>query len=112
MITKELKRQRKNLLAFLDKSVEMNMNAIFLQVSPEGDAFYQSDVVPWSHYLTGTFGKDPGFDPLAFAIEEAHKRNLEIHAWFNPYRVSMYTNDATVESLNVEKVYLKNILIG
>ena len=85
----------------------MNMNAIFLQVSPEGDAFYQSDIVPWSRYLTGTFGKDPGFDPLAFAVEEAHKRNLEIHAWFNPYRVSMNTNNATSESLNIEKSVYK-----
>jgi len=102
-----IEKTKEELISILDKSVEMNMNAIFLQVSPEGDAFYQSDVVPWSHYLTGTFGKDPGFDPLAFAIEEAHKRNLEIHAWFNPYRVSMYTNDATVESLNVEKSVFK-----
>lgn len=102
-----IQRTKDELIAILDKSVEMNMNAVFFQVSPEGDAFYQSDIVPWSRYLTGTFGKDPGFDPLAFAIEEAHKRNLEIHAWFNPYRVSMYTNDATKESLNIEKSVYK-----
>lgn len=98
-----IERTKNELIAILDKAVDMNMNAVFLQVSPEGDAFYKSDIVPWSRYLTGTFGKDPGFDPLAFAVEEAHKRNLEIHAWFNPYRVSMNTNSATIESLNIEK---------
>ncbi len=93
--------------SILDKAVEMNMNAVFLQVSPEGDAFYHSNIVPWSRYLTGTFGKDPGFDPLAFAIEEAHKRNLEFHAWINPYRVSMYTNEDTIKSLNIDKSVFK-----
>lgn len=102
-----VEKTKDELIKILDKAVEMNMNAVFLQVSPEGDAFYQSEIVPWSRYLTGTFGKDPGFDPLAFAIEEAHKRNLEIHAWFNPYRVSMYTDNATKESLNVEKSVYK-----
>lgn len=102
-----IQKTKNELIAILDKAVEMNMNAVFLQVSPEGDAFYQSDIVPWSRYLTGTFGKNPGFDPLAFAVEEAHKRNLEIHAWFNPYRVSMYTNDATTKSLNIEKSVYK-----
>lgn len=100
-------RTKKELIEILDKAVELNMNAVFLQVSPEGDAFYQSNIVPWSRYLTGIFGKDPGFDPLAFAIEEAHKRNLEIHAWFNPYRISMYTDNATKDSLNIEKSVYK-----
>ncbi|ABR49789.1 protein of unknown function DUF187 [Alkaliphilus metalliredigens QYMF] len=102
-----IQKSKEELIAILDKSVEMNMNAVFFQVSPEGDAFYNSNIVPWSRYLTGTFGKDPGFDPLAFAIEEAHKRNLELHAWFNPYRISMYMNDSTIESLNIEKSVYK-----
>ncbi|HEY8363492.1 MAG TPA: family 10 glycosylhydrolase [Tissierellaceae bacterium] len=102
-----LERTKAELIEILDKAVEMNINAVFLQVSPEGDAFYKSDIVPWSRYLTGTFGKDPGFDPLQFAIEEAHNRNLEIHAWFNPYRISMYTDSATIESLNIEKSVYK-----
>ncbi|MBM7616231.1 family 10 glycosylhydrolase [Alkaliphilus hydrothermalis] len=106
--TKErVQKSMEELIAILDKSVEMNMNAVFFQVSAEGDAFYKSDMVNWSRYLTGTYGKDPGFDPLAFAIEEAHKRNLEVHAWFNPYRVSMYTNEATIDSLNIEKSVYK-----
>ena len=102
-----IQKTKDELIAILDKSVEMNMNAVFFQVSPEGDAFYKSDIVPWSRYLTGTFGKNPGFDPLAFAIEEAHKRNLELHAWFNPYRISMNTNDSTVQSLNIDKSVYK-----
>ncbi|NLD46907.1 MAG: family 10 glycosylhydrolase [Clostridiaceae bacterium] len=102
-----INKSKEELVAVLDKAVEHNMNAVFFQVSPEGDALYKSDIVPWSRYLTGTFGKDPGFDPLAFAIEEARKRNLEIHAWFNPYRVSMDVKDTTVSSLNVEKSVYK-----
>jgi len=102
-----IQKTKNELITILDRAVEMNINAVFFQVSPEGDAFYKSEIVPWSRYLTGVFGKDPGFDPLAFAVEEAHKRNLEIHAWFNPYRVSMNTNSATVESLNIEKSVYK-----
>ncbi|SET52503.1 Uncharacterized lipoprotein YddW, UPF0748 family [Natronincola peptidivorans] len=102
-----IQKTKDELISILDKSVEMNMNAVFFQVSPEGDAFYPSDIVPWSRYLTGTFGKDPGFDPLAFAIEEAHKRNLEFHAWFNPYRISTNTNETTLQSLDIDKSVYK-----
>jgi len=98
-----IRKSKEELIAILDKAVEMNLNAVFFQVSPEGDAFYKSDIVPWSRYLTGTFGKDPGFDPLEFAIEEAHKRNLELHAWFNPYRVTSSMSDAVIASLNIAK---------
>lgn len=106
-VEERIQKSKDELVAILDKAVDMNLNAVFFQVSPEGDAFYKSNIVPWSRYLTGTFGKDPGFDPLAFAIEEAHKRNLEMHAWFNPYRVSMDTKDATKASLNIEKSVYK-----
>jgi len=66
------------------------INAVIFQVRPQSDAFYKSDIEPWSRYLTGTQGKAPdnGFDPLAFIIEECHKRNMELHAWLNPYRVA------------------------
>ncbi len=94
---------KEELIALLDRAVSMNMNAVFFQVSPEADAFYRSEIVPWSRYLTGTFGKDPGFDPLQFAIEEAHRRNLELHAWFNPYRVSLSTGLNTINTLKIEK---------
>ncbi|MDQ2087575.1 family 10 glycosylhydrolase [Herbivorax sp. ANBcel31] len=98
-----IQKSKEELVEMLDRAVELNMNAVFFQVSTEGDALYNSDIVPWSRYLTGTFGKDPGFDPLAFIIKEAHKRNLELHAWLNPYRVSMNTSASTIESLNIPK---------
>ena len=71
------------------------INAIVFQVRPYADAFYKSDLEPWSSFLTGTQGVAPdnGFDPLAFVIEECHKRNIELHAWLNPYRVSASKND-------------------
>ncbi|WP_044641685.1 glycoside hydrolase family 10 protein [Risungbinella massiliensis] len=89
-LTKE--EQQKEFLHKLDTAKSMNMNAVVVQVSPTADAFYQSNIYPWSKYLSGTQGVDPGYDPLAFMIEEAHKRNLEFHAWLNPYRISMDTN--------------------
>jgi len=78
--------QKKELLAILDRAVAMNLNAVVLQVRPMCDALYKSKLEPWSEYLTGTAGKDPSYDPLAFAVKEAHARGLELHAWFNPYR--------------------------
>jgi len=100
-------KSREELISLLDMAAGMNINAIFFQVSPEGDALYKSDLVPWSRYLTGTSGQDPGFDPLEFVIEEAHKRNMELHAWVNPYRVSMYTDTNTTSSLNIPKSVYK-----
>lgn len=81
--------QKSELITMLDKAAKLNLNAIVLQVRGSGDAFYASPTEPWSHFLTGTQGKapEPFYDPLAFAIDEAHKRGLELHAWFNPFRV-------------------------
>jgi uncharacterized lipoprotein YddW (UPF0748 family) len=80
--------QKAELLAILDKSQSLKLNAVILQVRPGCDALYPSKLEPWSEYLTGQAGKapDPAWDPLAFAVEEAHRRGLELHAWFNPYR--------------------------
>ena len=71
--------------------MQLNLNAIVLQVRPACDAIYASKIEPWSYYLTGAMGKapEPFYDPLAFAVDEAHRRGLELHAWFNPYRVAM-----------------------
>lgn len=72
------------------KMDEAGMNAIIFQVRPEADAFYKSDLEPWSRFLTGKQGvapDDPTFDPLEFIIDECHKRGMELHAWMNPYRV-------------------------
>jgi len=74
------------LVGIFDALASAHMNAVFLHVRPHADAFYPSTLEPWSKYLTGTQGVDPGWDPLAFAVTEAHKRRLELHAWINPYR--------------------------
>jgi len=81
--------QQQQLRDWLDLAVRNRFNAIVLQVRPSADAFWPSAQEPWSEYLTGVQGGDPGYDPLAFAIAEAHQRNLAVHAWFNPYRVTM-----------------------
>ena len=74
----------------IQTAVDAGMNAIFLQVRPTGDALYDSDIFPWSKFLTGTEGIAPenGFDPLAYWIERAHENGIELHAWINPYRVT------------------------
>jgi uncharacterized lipoprotein YddW (UPF0748 family) len=80
------------LRALLDDAAGWNLNAVFLQVRPTADAFWPSPFEPWSEWLTGVQGADPGWDPLGFAVTEAHQRGLELHAWFNPYRIAMHTD--------------------
>ncbi len=82
------KLQQDSLIAIFDRLQAGNMNAVCFQVRGRSDAFYQSSYEPWAAELAGARGKDPGYDPLAFAIEEAHKRGLELHAWVNPFRVT------------------------
>ncbi|MBX3432113.1 MAG: family 10 glycosylhydrolase [Pirellulales bacterium] len=81
--------QQQELIALLDCAVELRLNAVILQVRPAADALYASKLEPWSAYLSGTMGKPPApyYDPLEFAVREAHRRGIELHAWFNPYRV-------------------------
>ncbi|TDC44022.1 glycosyl hydrolase, partial [Micromonospora sp. KC207] len=81
--------QRAEYLGWLDLAQRLHHNAVVVQVRPTADALWPSPHEPWSEYLTGVRGQDPGWDPLAFLVDEAHKRNLEFHAWFNPYRISM-----------------------
>ncbi len=78
--------QKRELVAMLDRFQALNFNAVVLQVRPMADSLYESKLEPWSEFLTGTSGQSPGYDPLAFAVTEAHRRGLELHAWFNPYR--------------------------
>jgi uncharacterized lipoprotein YddW (UPF0748 family) len=89
--------QKQELIALLDKAVDLNLNAVILQIRPAADALYASRIEPWSEYLSGTMGKPPQpfYDPLKFAVDEAHKRGLQLHVWFNPYRVRH--NDAKTE---------------
>ncbi|MGB3541685.1 glycoside hydrolase family 10 protein [Rubrivirga sp.] len=84
----EADEQRAELIALLDRAVEVGLNAIVLQVRPMGDALYYSPNEPWSAFLTGeeAVPPSPWYDPLTFAVREAHARGLELHAWFNPYR--------------------------
>lgn len=82
--------QRKELCEILDILKDAGMNAVMFQVRSMSDAMYRSSYEPWSAYLTGSRGTSPakGWDPLAFAVEEAHKRGLELHAWVNPFRLA------------------------
>ncbi|MBD8497756.1 family 10 glycosylhydrolase [Paenibacillus arenosi] len=82
-------KQKQEYTAMLDKLQQTGLNTVFVQVRPTADAFYPSTMLPWSEWLTGKQGKDPGYDPLAFMIEETHKRGMQFHAWFNPYRISV-----------------------
>lgn len=77
-----------DLIAYFDACKTANLNSVCFQVRPMCDAFYKSSYEPWSSYLSGSRGTDPGWDPLAFAVQEAHKRGLRIDAWVNPYRYS------------------------
>ncbi len=81
-------KQEAELIRILDRAANLHLNAIVLQIRPAADALYDSPLEPWSEYLTGRQGKppDPYYDPLTFAVAEAHKRGLELHAWINPYR--------------------------
>ncbi|HEX7545078.1 MAG TPA: family 10 glycosylhydrolase, partial [Gemmatimonadaceae bacterium] len=76
------------LIALLDRAAALGLNAVLLQVRPAGDALYASKIEPWSEYLTGRQGMPPVplWDPLQFAVAQAHARGLELHAWFNPFR--------------------------
>jgi uncharacterized lipoprotein YddW (UPF0748 family) len=84
-------KQRREYVRLLDAQQRNGINAVFVQVRPASDAFYQSSLEPWSKWLTGTQGQapNPAYDPLPFLIEEAHARGMEFHAWFNPYRASL-----------------------
>ncbi len=80
--------QKEEFISLIDRHSANGINAVFVQIRPSGEVFYKSEIEPWSHWLTGKQGKapQPFYDPLKFMIEECHKRNIEFHAWFNPFR--------------------------
>lgn len=78
---------RSNLQTMFDRLKSKNLNTAIMQVRSHGDAYYLSDCYPWSKYVTGTLCADPGFDPLQIMVEEAHSRDISLHAWINPYRL-------------------------
>lgn len=91
---------KKQVDAMFDEAKDLNMNAVIVQVRPFADAMYESDYFPWSSLLTGTQGKDPGYDPMEYMIEAAHSRGLQFHAWLNPYRV---TDNSFVKNTKMSK---------
>ncbi|AIQ13687.1 family 10 glycosylhydrolase [Paenibacillus durus] len=97
----KIDQQKKEFISMLDKLKAIGFNAVFVQVRPSGDSLYPSSLVPWSKVLTGTQGKDPGYDPLEFMIDAAHARGMQFHAWFNPFRA---TTDASTSSLAANHV--------
>lgn len=102
--TAQIQAQKNELTRILDSLASCNMNAVYFQVRSRCDAMYRSSYEPWSSDLVGTRGVDPGYDPLTFAVQEAHKRGIELHAWINPYRYSTAIGmwSAQPNSLNYE----------
>jgi len=99
--------QQAELIAILDRAVALKLNAVILQVRPAADALYSSPYEPWSEFLTGAMGKapKPDYDPLAFAVEQAHKRGIELHAWFNPYRAHYPRSKSPISGNHVSKLH-------
>ncbi len=97
--------QQQEFRMILDEHQKSGINAVFVQVRPAADAFYAKSKEPWSYWLTGKQGQAPSpfYDPLQFMIEEAHKRGMEIHAWFNPYRASHKSNTTPLASNHITR---------
>ncbi len=95
-----ISQQQQALKDKLDKLKSLGINTVFFQVKPDATALWPSKILPWSDMLTGKIGEDPGYDPLQFMLDEAHKRGMKVHAWFNPYRVSTNITPGTVAALN------------
>ena len=97
--------QRADFIRILDQHQKNGMNAMIVQVRPAADAFYPSALEPWSEWLTGEQGKAPNpyWDPMAFMIEETHKRGMEFHAWLNPYRVVQTIGKSSIASTHIMK---------
>jgi uncharacterized lipoprotein YddW (UPF0748 family) len=97
--------QKAELIAILDRAAALKLNAVIFQVRPACDALYQSSLEPWSEYLTGVQGRAPApyYDPLAFAVAEAHRRGLELHAWFNPFRAHHFQAVSPIAPTHVTK---------
>ena len=93
-------KQKEEMIKILDTLKDTGIDTVMFQARTEGDALYESKINPWSKVLTGTQGKDPGYDPLEFVIEEAHKRGMKVHVWLNPYRGTTSGTDINALSTN------------
>ena len=98
--------QKKELLDILDFHQQVGINAIIFQIRPAADALYAKSREPWSQWLTGKQGVAPSplFDPLDLAVKEAHKRGMELHAWFNPYRATMSPNETGLSPNHITRL--------
>ena len=98
---------QQQMLDYLDMMQNTNMNSLVFQVRPVGDAFYDSPIEPWSRFLTGTQGVAPSpyWDPLAYTVQEAHARGIEVHAWLNPYRANLSPNWSGLASNHMANRY-------
>ncbi|MDO4743833.1 MAG: family 10 glycosylhydrolase [Clostridia bacterium] len=105
--TKDADILRTDAQKLVDDTAKHGFNTLFLQVRPTGDAFYKSEIYPWSKYLTGSEGTAPdsSFDPLAYIIDQAHKKGISVHAWLNPYRLTASEKDA--DSLSGDSIAKK-----
>ena len=99
------KQQKDEFIKLLNEHQRQGINAIMFQIRPATDAFYAKSEEPWSQYLTGKQGQAPNpfYDPLQFAIEECHKRGMELHAWFNPYRASFDGKEENISANHITK---------
>jgi len=104
--------QKSELRSILDRAVALNLNAVVLQIRPASDALYVSALEPWSEYLTGFQGAPPFpfYDPLEFAVDEAHRRGLELHAWFNPFRARHATAQSVAHPKHVSRSHPEFVL--
>lgn len=102
-----VEQQKAELIQILNTAVSLKLNAIIFQVRPACDALYASGIEPWSEYLTGRMGQPPApaYDPLAFAISEAHKRGLELHAWFNPFRARYFKAISPISPNHISRTH-------
>ena len=98
--TQQIQKQKDELTMLLDSVKAANCNTVYFQVRGRCDAMYRSSYEPWSSDLVATRGMDPGYDPLKFVVEEGHKRGIEVHAWFNPYRYESVLNQWDGTPLN------------
>ena len=104
--TNNAETQKNEFIQKLEQAQALGLNTVVVQVRPKGDALYQSDLNPWSAVLTGAQGTNPGYDPMAFMIAEAHKRGMEFHAWMNPYRIT--TSGTDVSALSADNMARKH----
>jgi uncharacterized lipoprotein YddW (UPF0748 family) len=97
--------QRLEFTNILDYHKAAGMNAVVVQIRAACDATYPSDIEPWSEWMTGQQGRSPGYDPLAFMIAETHKRGMEFHAWFNPYRAVVSAGSSSIAASHVSNLH-------